>query len=388
MTFIFLFSFLLLFVYTGLLLYYRFGWKQIPVFQPTTVAPYPSTFITVLIPARNEALNLPSLLNSLMAQTYPPNLFEVIVMDDHSGDETVNVVKQYSSFKVISLKDFIPEAAINSYKKKAIETGIQQSRGTLIVTTDADCYAGTEWLQTIARFYETYQPELIVMPVAINCSLRPIEIFQALDFMTLQGITGAAVYKKMHNMCNGANLAYTRKAFDAVQGFKGIDNIASGDDMLLMHKIAQQFPGGIKYLKSPEAIIQTAPVHTIKAFFNQRIRWASKADKYEDKRIFWVLLLVYFFNVMLLVLPIAAIGHSLPGSMDHWSWMLLKTWLILMLFKTIAELIFLYPVAQFFHKQNLLWLFALAQPFHIIYTVIAGWLGKFGNYEWKQRKVK
>ena len=219
------------------------------------------------------------------------------------------------------------------------------------------------------------------MPVAIKSSHNALEIFQALDFMTLQGITGASVYKKMHSMCNGANLAYTRRAFDAVNGFAGIDTIASGDDMLLMHKIALLFPKGIAYLKSPNVIVQTAPVHSVKAFFAQRIRWASKADKYEDKRIFWVLLLVYFFNVMLLVLPII-------GSFVNGQWSVLQGWFLLLLLKTLAELIFLYPVAKFFRKQSLLWLFPLAQPFHILYTVIAGWLGKFGTYEWKERVVK
>ena len=233
-----------------------------------------------------------------------------------------------------------------------------------------------------------HQPELIVMPVAINCSNKAIEIFQALDFMTLQGITGAAIDKKMHSMCNGANLAYTRKAFEAVNGFKGIDTIASGDDMLLMHKIALQFPEGIAYLKSPEVIVQTEPVHTVKAFFNQRIRWASKADKYEDKRIFPVLLLVYLFNVLLMFLPIIGIFSDSQWSMVNGQRSILGVWLVLLFLKTVAELIFLYPVAIFFNKQQLLWLFPLAQPFHILYTVVAGWLGKFGSYEWKERKVK
>jgi len=108
-------------------------------------------------------------------------------------------------------------------------------------------------------------------------------------------------------MCNGANLAYSRKAFETVNGFKGIDNIASGDDMLLMHKIAKQYPAGIFYLRSKNVIVSTAPVHSIKAFFNQRIRWASKADQYDDKSIFWVLLLVYFLNVLLLLLPVLSL---------------------------------------------------------------------------------
>ncbi len=388
MTFVLILSFFLLLVYVGLLFYYRLGWLQIPAFPLATNNIQPSTFITVLIPARNEEQNLPRLLDSLGAQSYSTELFEVIVMDDHSTDGTVHAARQYADVKVFSLKDYIPQDSINSYKKKAIEIGIQQSKGTLIVTTDADCYCPKNWLQTIAAFYEVTKPELIVMPVAIDCNLKAIEIFQALDFMTLQGITGASVHKKMHSMCNGANLAYTRKAFDAVHGFKGIDNIASGDDMLLMHKISLEFPRGIAYLKSTEVIIQTAPVNTLKEFFNQRIRWASKADKYDDKRIFWVLLLVYFFNVMLLALPVASMFSDVEWSIVNGQWSILGAWFLLLLVKTLAELLFLYPVARFFQKQSLLWLFPLAQPFHIVYTVIAGWLGKFGTYEWKERKVQ
>ncbi len=380
-------SFLLLLLYVGLLLHYRFAWSKIPFFTASFTSDA-STFITVIIPARNEEENLPHLLKALAQQTYPKELFEVIVIDDHSTDATAAVVKQYSNYRLLTLKDFIPEGSINSYKKKAIEVGIQHSKGALIVTTDADCFTPKKWLETIASFYQKNKPALIVMPVAINCRNSAIEIFQALDFMTLQGITGAAVHQKQLSMCNGANLAYTRSAFEAVNGFKGIDNIASGDDMLLMHKIALQFPAGIAYIKSPEVIVKTEPVHNIKEFFNQRIRWASKADKYDDKRIFWVLLLVYLFNVMLLVLPVTGSFVNTEWSMFNAQWSIWEMWLLLVSMKTIAELMFLYPVATFFCKQSLLWLFPLAQPFHIVYTVIAGWLGKFGSYQWKDRTVK
>ncbi len=142
------------------------------------------------------------------------------------------------------------------------------------------------------------------------------------------------------------------------------------------------------FLKSKEAIVQTAPVHSVKEFFNQRIRWASKADKYDDKRIFAVLFLVYVVNVLLLLLPVFALFNNLQLSLVIGHWSLMGLWLLLLFIKTIAELIFLYPVATFFGKQKMLWLFPLMQPFHIVYTVIAGWLGKFGSYSWKERKVK
>jgi cellulose synthase/poly-beta-1,6-N-acetylglucosamine synthase-like glycosyltransferase len=376
-------------LYLLLILFYWKSWISIADFRLPILDFKPSTKITVIIPARNEEENIADLLDSICNQTYPTKLFEVLVVDDYSTDNTAAIVKLYESknVKLISLKDFVSDK-LNSYKKKAIEIAITQSTGELIVCTDADCIVKENWLQTITAFYEQHHPEFIAAPVSINCSFNFIEMFQALDFAMLQGITGASVHKKIHSMCNGANLAYTKKAFEAVGGFAGIDNIASGDDMLLMHKIYRRWPDKVMFLKSKEAIVQTAPVHSVAAFFNQRIRWASKADKYDDKRIFAVLLLVYFVNVLLLLLPVFALFNNVQYTMFNVQCSIFGVWLLLLSLKTFAELVFLYPVAKFFGKQSLLWLFPVMQPFHILYTVIAGWLGKFGSYKWKGRNVK
>lgn len=390
-------------LYMLLIIYYWKSWQAIPTFKTQTINHKPQTRISVIIPARNEEENIAVCLDSICSQSYPAALFEVLVVDDHSTDNTAAIIRSYATQNVtlISLKDFIPAGEINSYKKKAIEVAIAQSTGGLIVTTDADCFVKENWLQTIAAFYEVYQPQFIAAPVGIRLGANSLENtpqgvflqkFQALDFMTLQGITGASVHKKIHSMCNGANLAYTKKAFEAVNGFAGIDNIASGDDMLLMHKIYKLYPDKVMFVKSKEAIVQTAPVNSVKDFFNQRIRWASKADKYDDNRIFGVLLLVYLVNVLLLVLPFAGIFIKTTFSISLYPFTfvftVLELWLFLLIIKTIAELIFLMPVSKFFGKRKLLWLFPLMQPFHILYTVIAGWLGKFGSYSWKERKVK
>jgi cellulose synthase/poly-beta-1,6-N-acetylglucosamine synthase-like glycosyltransferase len=205
-----------------------------------------------------------------------------------------------------------------------------------------------------------------------------LQTFQALDFLVLQGITAASVQKRIHNMCNGANLTYERKVFFEVNGFAGIDHIASGDDMLLMQKIGKRFPRKISYLLSKDAIVATAAPKTWKEFFNQRIRWASKATNYNDIKILSTLFLVYFFNCALLALFIT--GFWMP-----FLWMSLCGILLL---KTIIEFIFIHPVAKFYNKQNLLLLFPFFQPLHIAYTVIAGWFGVFGSFEWKGRRVK
>ncbi len=375
-------------IYFVIIVYYRIAWKSIPLYKPTAKSHLPTVGLSIIIPARNEATNIENCINSILQNNYPKQLLEIIVVDDHSEDETANIVKKYTNenIQLVSLKDYVTNK-LNSYKKKAIEVAISKATGTLILTTDADCILPTNWLRTLATFYEEKKPAFIAAPVSINCNMRFIEIFQSLDFMTLQGITASVVHKKQMTMCNGANMAYERIAFYEVGGFDGIDNIASGDDMLLMHKIYKQYPERVLFLHSQEAIVQTAPIHTIKEFLNQRIRWASKADKYDDKRILPVLIVVYFFNCLMLLLPIIALFNNAQYSTLNFQFSLLGLWLWLLLCKIAVELFFLIPVAKFFGKEKLLWLFTVIQPFHIIYTVVAGWLGKFGSYEWKERKV-
>jgi len=375
---IFSFSSVLFILYAVLIIYYRQSWLSIPTFNLQHFNPI--TSITIVIPARNEEDNIRDCLHSILAQEYPAHLFEVIVVDDHSTDNTAERVKLFTekNIKLISLKDFTNNDPLNSYKKKAIEIAVQQSTGSLIVTTDADCIVPNKWLLNIASFYEQHNAVFIAGPVAYHHETNFLKVFQSLDFMTMQGITGASVYKRFHSMCNGANLAYEKKAFNEVNGFKDVDNIASGDDMLLMHKIYKRYPDKVFYLKSADAIVQTMPMNTLSSFFNQRIRWASKADKYDDKRIFWVLLMVYLFNVSFIALGIFSIFNC----------QFLILLVSLLLLKTIVELFFLFPVAEFFNKKKLLWWFPIAQPFHIIYIIVAGWLGKFGSYRWKGREVK
>jgi cellulose synthase/poly-beta-1,6-N-acetylglucosamine synthase-like glycosyltransferase len=381
MPFFFFLFFLFMVVYAVLIAYYHSAWNRLPEFVlPEKQA---SVFISVIIAARNEENNIPELLQSLHAQQYPKELYEVIVIDDHSTDNTWSLLQEQPfpsmQLRPLQLKEFVEETGvIASYKKKAIETGINAATGTLIVTTDADCRFDPLWLQTIAAFYEANDAKFIAAPVTFYNQRTLLSVFQSLDFLTLQGITAASVYKRFHSMCNGANLAYERSAFYEVNGFNNIDNIASGDDMLLMHKIFKQYPDKVFYLKNRHAIVTTEPVTTWKQFFHQRIRWASKADSYDDKRIFIVLLLVYLLNVCFLAGAIAAFFKT--------TWLGLV--LLLLLAKVLIEFPFVNSVAIFFGQQKLMKYFPFLQPLHIGYTIIAGWLGKFGHYEWKGRRIK
>lgn len=370
--------------YGALLLLYRHWFLRLQPFVPSGAGGEEGGGIlfSVVIPARNEAQNLPLLLQDLRAQSLDPAAFEVIVVDDFSTDATAQVVRDeqqgFPGLHLLQLADVLGSEKENSYKKMAIALAIERAQGQWIVTTDADCRVGPNWLALYAAYVRQNNCCFVAAPVHIAPQNNLLGLFQGLDFMTLQGITAAAVAAQFHSMCNGANLAYRKQAFVAVGGFAGIDHLASGDDLLLMHKIKQAFPGQLGYLFHAGAIVRTAPVDNWKAFWAQRIRWASKADSYADRSIFAVLLVVYFFNLLLLAGLLAAV------VVPEWRVKMVG----LLLFKTAVELLFLWPVAGFFQHRKALWAFPFLQPLHLVYTVVAGWLGKFGTYRWKGRVVR
>jgi cellulose synthase/poly-beta-1,6-N-acetylglucosamine synthase-like glycosyltransferase len=366
--------------YALLMLVYRFGWMRQPVFSADKDF-LPGTGISVVIPARNEAGNIAACIRSILAQDYPAALLEIIVVDDHSDDDTLLVARAAGEgVKVISLKDRLAgdKVVVNAFKKHALAAGIAAATGKLIVTTDADCLAPPRWLANMAACYEHTGAAMIIAPVKFTVSPRLVELFQAMDFTTMQGITAAAHRLGLGSMANGANLAFSREAFHAVGGYSGIDHLASGDDYLLLHKMQQRFPAQIHYLKCREAVIRTAPQPDWRSFLQQRIRWASKSGKYADYRLTGILLLVYLFNA-----AIAALAAACFWQPDVWA--VVAAMLIV---KTAAELVFLVPVWRFFNNGRGLWLFPLLQPLHIAYIVLAGFLGLLGGYRWKGRAVR
>lgn len=357
----------------GLLMWFFHGaWKQVPVFR-IPPGSQPSARVSVIVAARNEERNIARCVDSLLQQDYPAALYEIIVVDDQSTDNTSSILKRYNNDRLRALS--VP-AGEKGGKKAALSLGVSAAAGDLILATDADCKHPQAWIRTMEAFFQQESPAFIAAPVLVRTDHSPIGIFQSLDFMSLQGITAASVHRGFLQMSNGANLAFTSKAFHAVGGYRGVDHLASGDDMLLMQKIADQFPGRTRYCLSPDTIVETNPVESVRDFLRQRIRWASKARTYSDSRMVSVLMLVYLVNLCLLIGGIQAIVRP--------EWWL--PWLILLIVKTLFEAIFLWPVTNFFGSSRLMAWFFPAQPFHILYTVVAGFFGQVKTYRWKGRE--
>ncbi len=368
-------------LYAVLLMAYRYWFGSLRYFKGETTVNKElltkPTFFSVVIPARNESENIKICIDSILAQNYPTDFFEIIIIDDFSEDDTALIVKnlqeQNVNMHLLSMADYFKPNEISSYKKKAIEKAVQHAKGNWIVTTDADCIVPPNWLLLFHQYIEQHQPVFVAAPVMFIKETGVLNQFQLLDFLALQGITAAAVGAGKHSMSNGANLAFEKSAFIAVGGYQGVDQIASGDDMFLMHKMKMTLSNRIGYLFHPGAIVLTKAMQNWKEFFMQRIRWSSKARFYDDRSIFWVLLLVYLFNFSFLWMLF--MGHY--GSL-----------LIALAFKIFFEVFFLDPVAKFYDLQSQLRFFALYQPLHIAYTILAGLFGQVKTYTWKGRRVK
>lgn len=364
--------------YLGYFLYYLYGWITLPEFRSDSSVH--TTRVSIVIAARNEAGNISLVLTDLLRQSYPSQLFEVIVVDDHSDDNTVQEVNPYLSERVslVSLKENIDESErIVSFKKRAIEAGISKSDGELIVTTDADCRMGSAWLETLVSFYESTKAAMIVSPVMINESENLLEKFQALDLTGMMGIAGATLHLGFPTMCNGANLAFRRIVFDEVKGYEGINNKSSGDDMLLMHKIVRQHKGKVQFLKTRKAVVETNPLHSLRSLLIQRMRWTSKSGAYDDRKIQINLLLVYLFNLSIVLSFIACFW--VPGLRMLFFFQLVT--------KLVLDFVFLSEVTYYFARRKLMWLFLPMEVLHIIYIIVVGFAGNFFATNWKGRKV-
>ena len=338
-----------------------------------------TVFVSVIIAARNEEDAILNCLNALAKQSYPSDKFEVIVVDDASTDTTKQLILEHSKkYPNVKLLDG------GSGKKDALKKGIEVAQGELIVTTDADCASGELWLSSIVSFYKETDAKMIIGPVCFQNEKSLFEKMQSLEFMALISCGGASLFYDKAIMCNGANLAYPKKVFEELKGFDGIDEKASGDDILLMYKIKERYPQGLKFLKSEEAVVYTAAKKDLKSFIDQRKRWASKGFRSLNRETKVVSLLIYCFNFMLVFLPLAAAVCLRNSAFYH---IFMEICLILMGIKCFIDFLLLFLSASFFKKKKLLIYFLPEQIIYIIYVVLIGLIGTLGKYEWKGRQL-
>lgn len=328
----------------------------------------PGIFVSVIIPCRNEENNIEELLGCIARQDYPSGNFEVIVVDDHSEDDTY---KKASSFKLLRNLQVIPGEGTG--KKNAIRSGISISRGNLIVTTDGDCRMGSDWLTAIASYYSDLMPDLIVCPVKLQQTTGFFGKFQELEFLALQGVTAGSLLAGHPSMCNGANLSFTREIYEKHTG-KLRFNIPSGDDIFLLQSVKKDKTGNIKWLESPHAIVETSSSPGIIQFIRQRARWISKAGAYHDR--FTILLAVVTLLTIILELLLYAAIFARTEYMAVLG--------IVIFIKSVPDFLIIRNTARRYSLSHLMKWFLPAQIIYpvyviavIIYSLIVPYSGSF-----------
>ncbi len=364
-------------LYLVVVIYLIKGWSALRYPKKVLTPAELNTKVTILIAARNEEENIRLTIDDILAQDYPKHLFEVIIVDDHSTDSTADIIRSYAS-QGVRLLQMNEAQRLNSYKKKAIAEAIKLSTGDLMVATDADCRMGPQWLSSVVSYFETQNLVMISSPVAYFQEKNLFERMQTLEFSFLIGIGASFIGNGRASTCNGANLAYRKDVFYEVGGFKGIDDLASGDDELLLQKVAVSYPGRIGFLKQREAIVYTHAKPNLEEFLQQRRRWASKSTKYKDKNVVALAVGIWLFNLSMLL-------NFLLGFYRIY---FLEIFALQLLVKLAFEAALLFPITAFFKRQKLIVLLLLLSPIHVLYFVYVGLMGNTSKYSWKGRMVR
>jgi cellulose synthase/poly-beta-1,6-N-acetylglucosamine synthase-like glycosyltransferase len=350
-------------------------------------------FVSVIVPARDEAAAIGLCLDSVFAGDYPADRFEVIVVDDLSRDATPAVVRRKMErlnrvavlagfeddepeqrLRLVQISD--EEDRARAHKKRAIERGIAEARGEIICTTDADCLVPTGWLRAlVARFDD--ETALVSGPVLYPTGGAAANV-EALEFLGLVAVGAGAIGAGRPNLCNGANVAYRKDVFESLGGFSGIDHLTSGDDELLMQKIAYTTGWGVRFCADRAAAVLTEAPATPRAFFEQRRRWASKGAHYPHPALVALVAAIYAFYVALLgglvALPfVPALAGPLAAGFA---------------LKVVPEVALLGPACRHFGRGRLMAYFLPAQFLQLPYVVVIGAAGALGGYEWKGRRIE
>ena len=362
---------LILVIYVGFILQLVLGYTKVPTFERTGAAP--QTAFTIVVPFRNEAKNLPKLLQSFSKLHYPQELIEIIMVDDFSTDASERICiqwrVQHDGIDTTLLENL---RLSSSPKKDAIARAMPIAKHDWIVTTDADCRVPKNWLLTLDNYIQAKKPEMIVGAVVYATKNNWFHQFQQLDLMSLQGVTMGSFGIGKPFMCNGANFAYTKKLFQAVGGYAGNDKIASGDDVFLLQKAVLHAPENVHYLKSNDIIVKTKPENDLYKLFMQRVRWASKTTGYQSAYAQLLAVAVLLMNAGLVI------GFWLAAS-GRLDWRVLLSAFAV---KYAVDYLLLYKTNAYLRNGN--WLLPLTSS--VVYPLFSSLVALYslvGSYTWK-----
>ncbi len=264
----------------------------------------PVTFISVIIAAHNEEKNLDQLLEHLRQQTYPPDRFEIILVDDRSTDKTRDILlnwqQRLTNLRVIRIEQ---PAVQMPAKKFALTQGILESRGDILLFTDADCLPVPGWISTILSYFSNDTAVVVGFSPLKATQHKLLPQLLEIESVFNNLIARAGLAWNIPMTATGRNLAYRKSVFNQVNGFKAIAHSISGDDDLFIHLVHRETPFKMQFASQPESTVVSFPPTSWKHFFQQKLRHFS-AGKYYNPLSQVLYALFHISNTLLLLSPI------------------------------------------------------------------------------------
>lgn len=348
------------------------GWiaRKWPQQEPKTDRGTEVKSVTLLIPFRNERKRVSRLIRELGKIEYPS--LEILLIDDHSEDGS------FSFFKS-NLIDDSPINVLQSSgmgKKSALEFGVNQAKGELILCSDADCEFPKDWVWKMIEPFSNPEVQLVAGPVMTSEDKTFFHRFQQIEWASILMVTQLFFFMKKPQMCSGANLAYRKSAFLKVGGYDQNRQYLSGDDEFLLKKIEKQFgPSSCVYLPFSSALVKTQAQADFSQLLNQRIRWAGKWRMHRDFGHAFSAIFPFLVQVLWLA----------SGALFWLGWEGVFAFALIWIGKITAEKLSLGKVLATLGVNPSVWDFfraSLAHPFYVISVGLGSIRGKFN---WKGR---
>ena len=334
----------------------------------------PAPKVSILIAARNESEGIRATLDSVLAQDYRGD-WDIWVVDDRSDDDTPKILAEYAAknprLHVLTIKE-IPEGV--SPKKHALSLLIEACEGEILCLTDADCLVKPTWVTGIVAEFEpgielvaghSYIPTIPGKSSMLIC-------MQAIETLIYRVAGTAGLAMRLPLTSTGNNLAYRKSFFKSVHGFDNVIKIQSGDDDLLMQKLAADRPWAMRYCIAESTFVTTNGKETLKELWEQRKRWASKTIYYTPKIVF-VLSMVFLFLTM----------QCIAAVLSPFSFEIFIATVIAFVAKCIGDLVLILRGLRIFRQEHLLKWCIPVEFIHAPFTVLAVLFGLFGRFKWK-----
>ncbi len=325
-------------------------------------------FVSVIIPSRNESQSIMRCLECLKNQNYPIDKFEIIPINDGSEDGTDKILNQMAENDLrIKPVHITVTHRENKGKIHAIDNGIQNAKGNIIITTDADIWMEPNWMSQMVKGFDE-KTGLIIGMTLDEYSNHPVHAFQALDGAGIRIIAAALAEIDHPITCQGSNLAFRKGAY--IQVRERVLSLATlcGNREWLMQEIDIATDWEIETQLHPESIAYTCPPDTWRALINQRARWASTGKNYSKLSVRLYLTFIFFSLLAFIVGPFV-LGVQLSGII--WSMKLLIDFAVAL------------SVIKAINQPRLLYAFPLVFFLQPIMVVITAFLGTFNLYRWK-----